>query len=538
MVKASTWKTDENVSADEEDVQIPDENGNGGIVFDMGDYVFDDDFTTVNNSNNNNKNNKNNSSSNKNNNNRAGELSTQAAAAAVHHPKNTRSSNSSKKRSVSDILNNLGKAHEQETMHPDARRRVQDFEMARRKRLEKYGNERPWGILGLYDHLASIRCDLEWAEDAAYRRQCDEPYLSWGDFMEGRSKGSNNQSYFTWALLILCSVMMIVSFAVNDWKVEPLSINPMIGPSAETLLKLGAKQTSLMIVEGDWWRLFTPMFLHAGLIHYLLNMLALWFVGSAIEQSHGFINTAIAFIIAGVGGTVLSALFLPQYISVGASGGIFGFIGMCIGDIAVNWRLVFIRTHDNENNYCRHIMVIVWLFLDIVVNCLIGLTPFVDNFNHLGGLIYGFLCGLSTIERLEEGFFGIDSDAWTKIRNTVIRFIGLIISVVLLMTSTAILAKSDGGGSPCSACRYLSCIPFPPWSEDKFWYCDDCDQVTADAKKSNAFSNYFDSLDMTCPDGEIKEIDIFEDKISNRDAIRKQLPNYCRTNCEDLYAQN
>ena len=49
-------------------------------------------------------------------------------------------------------------------------RRIRDFQFAQEKRRKKYGDERPFGILGLYDHLASIRVDVEWAEDAAWRR--------------------------------------------------------------------------------------------------------------------------------------------------------------------------------------------------------------------------------------------------------------------------------------------------------------------------------------------------------------------------------
>lgn len=365
--------------------------------------------------------------------------------------------------SVSEIVNNLGK--NDLDLHPALERRVRDFRFAQQKRTEKYGHDRPWGILGLYEHLASIRIDLEWAEDAAWRRNHDQPYLSWGDFEKARAKGTN-RPFFTYFILFFCTIMLIASIGVNGWKVEPLSVNPMIGPSAQTLLKLGAKQTSLIVNEGEWYRLFAPMVLHAGIIHYVLNMLALWFVGSAIEQSHGFVNAAIAFIIAGVGGTVLSALFLPQYVSVGASGGIFGFIGMCISDICVNWNLLFVKQSDEDkDNRFRHAMVIIWLVVDIVINCLIGLTPFVDNFTHLGGLVYGFLCGLSTIERLEAGFFGIATDTCTKVRNNLVRFAGLIVSVVLIMTTTIILVESDGATSPCNGCRYVSCVPFPPWSD-------------------------------------------------------------------------
>lgn len=439
--------------------------------------------------------------------------------------------------SVSEIVNNLGK--NDLDLHPALERRVRDFRFAQQKRTEKYGHDRPWGILGLYEHLASIRIDLEWAEDAAWRRNHDQPYLSWGDFEKARAKGTN-RPFFTYFILFFCTIMLIASLGVNGWKVEPLSVNPMIGPSAQTLLKLGAKQTSLIVNEGEWYRLFAPMVLHAGIIHYVLNMLALWFVGSAIEQSHGFVNAAIAFIIAGVGGTVLSALFLPQYVSVGASGGIFGFIGMCISDICVNWNLLFVKQSDEDkDNRFRHAMVIIWLVVDIVINCLIGLTPFVDNFTHLGGLVYGFLCGLSTIERLEAGFFGIATDTCTKVRNNLVRFAGLIVSVVLIMTTTIILVESDGATSPCNGCRYVSCVPFPPWSEDKFWYCDDCAEATADARKFDASAQYFDSINLSCPDGEIVAgIDIIDERKDELDDIRKALPAYCREHCENVFANS
>ena len=74
---------------------------------------------------------------------------------------------------------------------------------------------------------------------------------------------------------------------MSGWHIEPLSVNPMIGPSSETLIKLGAKYTVLIVDYGEWYRLFSPMVLHAGLIHYFLNMTALWFIGQAVEQCHG-----------------------------------------------------------------------------------------------------------------------------------------------------------------------------------------------------------------------------------------------------------
>ena len=226
----------------------------------------------------------------------------------------------------------------------------------------------------IYIHIsAGIRLDVEWAEDAAWRRSHKEPYLSWTDFQTTRAVGWN-RPFFTYILLFVCTVVMIASYGVNGWTIEPLSINPMIGPSAQTLIRMGAKQTSLIVEQGEWYRLFSPMVLHAGLIHYFLNMTALWFIGRAVEQCHGFAAAVILFIIPAVGGTILSAIFLSEYISVGASGGIFGLIGACIADICMNWSLLFSRhvNASDEGVRFRHMKV---RFLLLLFSLLAVLTP-------------------------------------------------------------------------------------------------------------------------------------------------------------------
>lgn len=166
---------------------------------------------------------------------------------------------------------------------------------------------------------------------------------------------------------------------MNGWEVEPFSVNPMIGPSADTLVTMGAKSSILIVQGNEVWRLLSAMVLHAGLVHYFLNMLALWFIGKAVEQCHGFIQTLLLFVIPAIGGSLLSAIFLPAYITVGASAGIFGLIGACLADICMNWGLLFNGFVNGEKKH-RHTFVLMVLLMDVIVNSLIGLTPFVDNF--------------------------------------------------------------------------------------------------------------------------------------------------------------
>ncbi len=139
-------------------------------------------------------------------------------------------------------------------------RRLSDFRYAQRKRRERYGYHSPWGIIGLYDHLNGIRNDIEWAEDAAWRRENLEPYLSWDDFEDAKTvscKTGCDRPHFTYFTMLLCTACFAVSIGLNGF--ERLNVNPMIGPSAEVLVQMGAKKTSLIVDNEEWYRIFTSM---------------------------------------------------------------------------------------------------------------------------------------------------------------------------------------------------------------------------------------------------------------------------------------
>ena len=130
-------------------------------------------------------------------------------------------------------------------------------------------------------------------------------------------------------------------------------------------------------------------------------------------------------------------------------------------------------------------------YFDIFINCIIGLTPFVDNFMHMGGMLIGFLCGLSTMERLNREFFGMEYGCAAKSKHIATRFFGLILSVLLIIIFSIVLFEGDGTTSPCTSCRYASCVPFPPWADDanKWWYCNYCERVTG--RRGNVLNSSF-----------------------------------------------
>lgn len=139
------------------------------------------------------------------------------------------------------------------------------------------------------------------------------------------------------------------------------------------------------IVGGEWWRLLSSIFLHAGLIHLGLNAYVLWIFGNEIERQIGRVETLAVFLVTGVFAGATSFAFAPGFtIAVGASGAIFGLVGAFI---AYN----YLRRH--------HVMAQARLrgaLSMLVINLIIGFSiPGIDWRAHLGGLVAGLVAGFA-----------------------------------------------------------------------------------------------------------------------------------------------
>src|SRR5690606_2824550 len=129
-----------------------------------------------------------------------------------------------------------------------------------------------------------------------------------------------------------------------------------------------------LILEGEWWRFITPIFIHIGFLHLMMNTLALFYISGIVERIFGSIRFFIIYILAGISGTVASFIF-NTHISAGASGAIFG----CFGAL-----LYFGYRHPNL--FFRTMGVNVFFILGL--NLAFGFTVSgVDNAGHIGGLI-------------------------------------------------------------------------------------------------------------------------------------------------------
>jgi len=416
-----------------------------------------------------------------------------------------------------------------QNLSPDLRRRLREFRFAQGRRRAKF-NTKPYGIAGMYTNLSDIRMDLRWAEDTSWRRERNLPYVRWADYEEARLNGLI-RPYFTYVALIANTAMTVYTFHLNGWRVEPLGVNPLIGPSAEALLDAGALQSSLLIEADQVYRLMYAVFIHGGLVHLVANMGALWLIGRAVERNHGTLVTFIIYMVSALGANILSVMMQPGYILVGASGAIFGLVGVCLADIVLNWRLLFVVFRQrSDHSWTVAFCSIIWILFDLAFNSILGWTPFIDNFAHLGGMLYGFLMGCTVLQRLPLKFFGKTSGTFYRARIRLLRLFSATAVLGMLLCSSFLLMRSDGATSPCWNCRYISCAPFPFWTEQKWWHCDGCDSVTAQTITDDS-NTFFQQIDLSCPQGNVELIDVRAKQISDKSQLAKELPKLCRKHC-------
>ncbi|KAF6152753.1 hypothetical protein GIB67_021413 [Kingdonia uniflora] len=135
---------------------------------------------------------------------------------------------------------------------------------------------------------------------------------------------------------------------------QPLSQNPLFGPSSSTLEKMGALEWKLVVKEGEGWRLISCIWLHAGVIHLLANMISLIFVGIRLEEEFGFVKIGLLYVLSGFGGSLLSSISLRSTMSVGASGALFGLLGAMLSELITNWTI-----YANKVNFLIHLSTFI-----------------------------------------------------------------------------------------------------------------------------------------------------------------------------------
>ncbi|KDQ20684.1 hypothetical protein BOTBODRAFT_26699 [Botryobasidium botryosum FD-172 SS1] len=305
--------------------------------------------------------------------------------------------------------------------------------------------------------------------------------------IEKKRRGIGRQKYpiAVWAIAVVILAVLMYELAVNGKQQgTPFSftpfVNPMLGPSQPALIYLGARFPPCMkLVEGvpltqqfgcmsntenpprkrcsleqicgfggfkgkkpnQWFRFITPIFLHAGLIHALLNLLGLLTVSAQVEREMGSGAFLVVYAAAGIFGNVFGGNFsLVGTPSTGASGAIFGTVAVQWVDLLSHWQF--------EEHPARKLITLI---IELIIGVALGYIPGIDNFAHLGGFLMGILTATT--------FYPVISR--TELHKRVMWGFR-VLAILLVFILFVILIQNFYANNPyaaCGWCRYLSCIP-------------------------------------------------------------------------------
>jgi membrane associated rhomboid family serine protease len=168
--------------------------------------------------------------------------------------------------------------------------------------------------------------------------------------------------------------------------VAAAAITLLVGSTSDVgvLTRAGALVRGL-VDGGEWWRVFSCVFVHVGGLHLIVNVLGMWFVGRISEELFGTSRTFAVFGVAGIAGAVASYLASPAGISAGASGALFGLLGA-----------VFVELTLHRHRYRAAWKRGMWGGLAVVIVAQLGygfLYPVIDQWAHGAGLGTGALLG-------------------------------------------------------------------------------------------------------------------------------------------------
>eukprot|EP00241_Pyramimonas_parkeae_P002966 CAMPEP_0114250996 /NCGR_PEP_ID=MMETSP0058-20121206/15017_1 /TAXON_ID=36894 /ORGANISM="Pyramimonas parkeae, CCMP726" /LENGTH=724 /DNA_ID=CAMNT_0001364733 /DNA_START=398 /DNA_END=2572 /DNA_ORIENTATION=+ len=252
---------------------------------------------------------------------------------------------------------------------------------------------------------------------------------------------------------------------------ERRKANPLLGPRMSTLVRMGAKSVHLMVNNAEIWRLVSAMYLHAGVVHVVLNMMSVVAQATRLEQDFGAPRVAAVWIISGTFSMMCSGLMMPHQITVGASGGACGLLGCSLAELLLNW--------GQYQSAWKSLTITV---ICILIQLLIGLAPYVDNVTHSSAIVIGFFVGLVLfIKRryLQERLVSGPDQGQVRMClqptaewQWLLVFISIPIVTCMYLAVLILMFSQTDVKSVCPDCYAVDCAPLL-----NLWECEDTDQL-------------------------------------------------------------
>ncbi|MDX5347787.1 MAG: rhomboid family intramembrane serine protease [Hymenobacteraceae bacterium] len=237
---------------------------------------------------------------------------------------------------------------------------------------ERNGNKFIW-IFGSYGiGLAILLFSLLWTgfNTTEYERQLTGKKTTNDELLDILKLAIPRGEHFTTSIIADANILVFLIMIFSGVHI--------LYPTGVDLLEWGGVRRS-EVLQGEWWRLFTAMFVHAGVMHLMLNIVGLGLISIFIEPVLGRIRMMILYLMAGIFASIASIWWHSNMISVGASGAIFGLFGAALG-------LLFTKAVPTEEKGA----ILFFVGLYVVISLVMGLVGNIDNASHIGGLISGF----------------------------------------------------------------------------------------------------------------------------------------------------
>ena len=210
----------------------------------------------------------------------------------------------------------------------------------------------------------------ETGHDFAARRQ----------FNRARGAYSTYTGYVTIGIIGLCiGLFGVDTFLSGGATLQGGMFGGSVGPLGEQNLI-----NAFAVAQGEWWRIFTSAFFHLGPIHLAFNMYVLYLYGQIAERMYGRVEFAAIYLLCAAGGSVLTILVDPDQSAVGASGAIFGVVGLLF--------VVSRRYHAVLGREARSMVAGIGSYL-VFLLVFTFIVPNISWTGHLGGLIVGAALG-------------------------------------------------------------------------------------------------------------------------------------------------
>ncbi len=199
-----------------------------------------------------------------------------------------------------------------------------------------------------------------------------------------RQRPSSTPPYVTYFMMATCVLAFLGQMLTRS----------MFGN--DLLAVYGAKVNAL-IIAGEFWRLVTPMWLHGSLLHIAFNMYALFVFGANLERYYGHGRFLLLYLLSGFAGNVISFMMTPRP-SLGSSTAIFGLLAA---------QAVFLYQNRNLIRNARGLLMSTLTIA--AINLVLGTSPGIDNWGHLGGMIGGlaFAWSAGPVWTIQTDFNGV-----------------------------------------------------------------------------------------------------------------------------------